>query len=184
MDDLKTELEISNSSNLCAKQSQKLNFACTQVNNLKANTTYLFQVKTFNVDVSQGGDWSEEFEATTDRDPNETTTRNPELISFPKTDVPKNINVINTSSHLIGIIVSLVVIVILVIVVAFLVYKIKMFKLKQKYENRQRRLRTGSVESNPGQFESLNVTALGSYYPSMSTIAYNVPNVAYQVRES
>ena len=50
-------------------------------------------------------------------------------------------------------------------------------------ENRQRRPRHGSIESNPGQFESLNVTALGSYYPSMSTIAYNVPSVAYQVRD-
>ena len=50
-------------------------------------------------------------------------------------------------------------------------------------ENSQRRPRHGSIESNPGQFESLNVTALGSYYPSMSTIAYNVPSVAYQVRD-
>ena len=74
----------------------------------------------------------------------------------------------------------MVVIIVLVIVVAFLVYKIKMYKLKQKYESR----RHGSVASNPGQFESLNVTALGSYYPgSLSTIAYNVPSVAYQVRD-
>ena len=54
---------------------------------------------------------------------------------------------------------------------------------KPSLENRQRRPRHGSIESNPGQFESLNVTALGSYYPSMSTIAYNVPSVAYQVRD-
>jgi hypothetical protein len=55
----------------------------------------------------------------------------------------------------------------LVFVFLLLVYKIKMYKLKQKYENQQRR--HGSIESNPGQFESLNVTALGSYYPSMTT---------------
>ena len=42
----------------------------------------------------------------------------------------------NSTPHLVGIIVSLVVIVILVIVVALLVYKIKMYKLKQKYETR------------------------------------------------
>ena len=48
-----------------------------------------------------------------------------------------NQNVSNNSTpHLVGIIVSLVVIVILVIVVALLVYKIKMYKLKQKYETR------------------------------------------------
>ena len=73
----------------------------------------------------------------------------------------------------------MVVIIVLVIVVAFLVYKIKVYKLNQKYERRH-----GSIASNPGQFESLNVTALGSYYPgSLSTIAYNVPSVAYQVRD-
>ena len=60
-----------------------------------------------------------------------------------------------------------------------------MYKLKQKYESRQRsRPRHGSIESNPPGFESLNVTALGSYYPgSMATISYNVPSVAYQVRD-
>ena len=57
-----------------------------------------------------------------------------EVTSIPN---PKNRIVSNNSTpHLVGIIVSLVVIVILVIVVALLVYKIKMYKLKQKYETR------------------------------------------------
>ena len=81
----KAELEMLNSSNLCSKQSKEFNFACANVHGLKANTTYLFQVQTFNFkfnsDESQSGSWSSEFEARTD--PNEITTRspkNPEVI--------------------------------------------------------------------------------------------------------
>ena len=77
----KAELEMLNSSNLCSKQSKKFKFACASVNGLKANTTYLFQVQTFNFkfnsDESQSGSWSSEFEARTDPDPNEITTRSP-----------------------------------------------------------------------------------------------------------
>ena len=83
----KAELEMLNSSNLCSKQSKEFNFACANVHGLKANTTYLFQVQTFNFkfnsDESQSGSWSSEFEAKTDPDPNEITTRspkNPEVI--------------------------------------------------------------------------------------------------------
>ena len=83
----KAELEMLNSSNLCSKQSKEFNFACANVHGLKANTTYLFQVQTFNFkfnsDESQSGSWSSEFEARTDPDPNEITTRppkNPEVI--------------------------------------------------------------------------------------------------------
>ena len=80
----KAELEMLNSSNLCSKQSKEFNFACANVHGLKANTTYLFQVQTFNFkfnsDESQSGSWSSEFEARTDEartDPNEITTRSP-----------------------------------------------------------------------------------------------------------
>ena len=83
----KAELEMLNSSNLCSKQSKEFNFACANVHGLKANTTYLFQVQTFNFkfnsDESQSGSWSSEFEARTDPDPNEIITRspkNPEVI--------------------------------------------------------------------------------------------------------
>ena len=83
----KAELEMLNSSNLCSKQSKEFNFACANVHGLKANTTYLFQVQTFNFkfnsDESQSGSWSSEFEARTDPDPNEIKTRppkNPEVI--------------------------------------------------------------------------------------------------------
>ena len=80
----KAELEMLNSSNLCSKQSKEFNFACANVHGLKANTTYLFQVQTFNFkfnsDESQSGSWSSEFEARTDEartDPNEITTKSP-----------------------------------------------------------------------------------------------------------
>ena len=83
----KAELEMLNSSNLCSKQSKEFNFACANVHGLKADTTYLFQVQTFNFkfnsDESQSGSWSSEFEARTDPDRNEITTRspkNPEVI--------------------------------------------------------------------------------------------------------
>ena len=100
----KKELEISNSSNLCSKQSKNFKFACTNVDGLKANTTYLFQVQTFNFkfnsDESQSGSWSSEFEARTDPDPNKITTRSPKN--------PEVINVVDTKyvedlrSHLTG----------------------------------------------------------------------------------
>ena len=82
----KAELEMLNSSNLCSKQSKEFNFACANVHGLKANTTYLFQVQTFNFkfnsDESQSGSWSSEFEARTDPDPNEITRspKKPEVI--------------------------------------------------------------------------------------------------------
>ena len=75
----KAELEMLNSSNLCSKQSKEFNFACANVHGLKANTTYLFQVQTFNFkfnsDESQSGSWSSEFEARTDE--MKITTRSP-----------------------------------------------------------------------------------------------------------
>ena len=73
----KKELEISNSTNPCAKKSQELKFVCTQVYELEAKTTYAFQVKTFILGVSKdraGSPWSQVFEATTDPIKNITTT--------------------------------------------------------------------------------------------------------------
>lgn len=73
------------------------------------------------------------------------------------------------------IIVSFCIIVILILVISALVYKIKKYKLKQKYETARPRVHPGG--SAP---QSLDVSALGSFYPSMSTIDYTV---AYHVRD-
>ena len=99
----KAELEMLNSSNLCSKQSKEFNFACANVHGLKANTTYLFQVQTFNFkfnsDESQSGSWSSEFEARTDPDPNEITTRSPKKPEVIKAVDTKYVDALH--SHLI-----------------------------------------------------------------------------------
>ena len=99
----KKELEISNSTNPCAKKSQELKFVCTQVYELEANSTYAFQVKTFILGVSKdraGSPWSQIFEAKTDRvAPKVTTdtTEKPEFIMPSKSSDQDTTNPSNTS---------------------------------------------------------------------------------------
>ena len=58
------------SNNLCAQKSKEMNFVCVQLQDLQANTTYVFQVQTLNYNKDKrttiSGTWSETFEATTD----------------------------------------------------------------------------------------------------------------------
>ena len=103
----KKELEISNSTNPCAKKSQELKFVCTQVYELEANTTYAFQVKTFILGVSKdraGSPWSQIFEATTDPVVQKitTTTEKPEFIMPSKSSDQDTTNPSNTSSTHLG----------------------------------------------------------------------------------
>ena len=98
----KKELEISNSTNPCAKKSQELKFVCTQVYELEAYTTYAFQVKTFILGVSKdraGSPWSQVFEAKTDQVKKVTTdtTEKPEFIMPSKSSDQDTTNPSNTS---------------------------------------------------------------------------------------
>ena len=63
-----TEIEVyvNNETNSCSELSAKHKFVCHTVNNLEANTTYFFQVKAFNLNVSTPSNHSAIFKATTD----------------------------------------------------------------------------------------------------------------------
>ncbi len=191
-----TELQVANQTNYCSKKSEKLNFVCIAVPKLAGNTTYLFQVQAFNANVTEGSKFSKSFEATTDPnppDPNEASKLPPEII------MPALINDHDdhdhvSSSHLVIIIVSFFIILVLIVIVAALVYKIKKNQLKQKYEATKRQMISShrdsviiSPMSSPpgvGGPQSLNVSALGSFYPSMATIDYTFNNsIAYHVRD-
>lgn len=178
--DWKAEKEVANETNYCSNMSKKFKFVCIEVHGLEANTTYLFQVQSFNADIAQGSDYSKPFKATTDPlkgqtqqivSPTEPSTTN----DFPLH--PNNFVTKSSTTHLWVIIVSFVIIVILILVISALIYKIKKYKLKQKYQMQSHHHGRANGQSQP---QSLDVSALGSYYPSMTTIDYSV---AYHVRD-
>ena len=179
--DWKAQVTVPLGTNYCPNMSTQFKFVCIVIDNLSANTTYAFQVQAFNEGEPKGSAFSETFIATTDPVvKNVTHDRKPETITPSLQASNENEGYDTVSSHLILIIVSLVIIVILIIVVVSLVYKIKMFKLKQKYEARQRQLSVHYNTSVIGSPQSLNVSALGNYFPSTTTIEYNV---AHYVRD-
>lgn len=64
--DWKAELEVANQTNYCSKMSEQFNFVCVEVHGLMSNTTYVFQVQSFNENVEKGSEFSPSFQATTD----------------------------------------------------------------------------------------------------------------------
>jgi hypothetical protein len=176
--DWKGQLEVANSTNYCSKMSQQNHFVCVAMHNLEANTTYVFQVQTYNVNISQPSNFSTSFEATTDPPeiPPPTSKSTTSSTSRPHSQGGPYDKV---SSHIVIIIVSLFIIVVLVIVVASLIYKIKMNKLKTIYEARGRQQFNG-LQSPP---RSLSVSALGGYYPNESFVNTSMSTVNYMVEE-
>ena len=128
---------IANQTDLCSTIIKKERFVCTIIPQLKANTTYAFQVQAFNVNVTQPSDFSEAFEATTDPLPQVQTPKpqnEPEEEEEPKT-------IHSFSSQIIVIsVLTVIVIIVLVIIIAALIYKNKMIKLKAQYEASQRQI--------------------------------------------
>ena len=130
---------IANQTDLCSTIIKKERFVCTIIPQLKANTTYAFQVQAFNVNVTQPSDFSDAFEATTDPLP-QVQTPKPQTVEEPEEEEePKTLHSFSSQVIVISVL-TVIVIIVLVIIIAALIYKNKMIKLKAQYEASQRQL--------------------------------------------
>lgn len=163
------ELEVSQDDNYCHHSPPSF---CHVIHDLQANQTYAFQIKAYNDNVTQGSKYSDILYATTDPDPSLTTFSSPSTSSEKGVENEKS-GVENENSALdtpvIALIASLVIILVLALIGTAIVYRVKMKKLKMRYEQRL----SDSVQ-NYGEAASVST--------NMTTANY-IASVASQIEE-
>ena len=170
------EVKVANQTDFCSKYLK--NFVCAVLFNLEANTTYVFQVQAFNEGYSQPSAFSRSFEAKTDPLPKPvTTTPKPANLEDSTNSSNNRGRYDPISAQIVISVVTVILIVVLVIVIACLVYKMKMDKLKARYEASQRQLQQDLNLSRSMSVIGYNESIADTTITSVSYRPHIVPNI-------